>query len=109
MTRVLVVVHDASVRKSLERGLGSAGIETVVASTVGEGIAKIDGCDVALVDLRLPDGLGTDLVRAIRQQSRPVRVAILGSGTSDAEAVVEESGERPDKVCTEAVDFERML
>ena len=110
MAFVLVVEDDAAVSTALERALRSAGLEVVVASTVGEGIARLDGCGVALVDLDLPDGWGTDVLRAIRLRrgARPIRFAIF-SGRLDADAVVAASGERPDAVFKKPLDIDALL
>src|SRR5215212_5021841 len=108
MSCVLVVEDNDSVRTALARGLRSAGIEGVFASTLSEGIEKLDGCTVALVDLDLPDGLGVDLLQFIRQMPHPVRVAIC-SGTPDVETVVAASGQRPDALFRKPLDLDRLV
>lgn len=102
--RLLVVEDDPSVRTALERAFRSAGMTVASASTLSEGIAMLAACDVALVDLNLPDGRGTNLLRAIRHARLPVRAAVL-SGSLDAETVVAASGERPDAVFRKPVDL----
>jgi DNA-binding NarL/FixJ family response regulator len=57
------------------------------AATAADGVALLEGTapDVALVDLHLPDGRGTDLARTIRSRWPDVRVLMLtGSGENDA-------------------------
>jgi DNA-binding response OmpR family regulator len=85
-----------------------AGIAATFAATVSDGIEKLDGCDLALVDLMLPDGMGTDLLRAIRLRSMPIRAAIY-SGKEDADVIVRASGERPDAMFKKPTDFNRLL
>src|SRR4051812_5811558 len=82
--RVLVVEDDPSVCRALGRGLRSGGLKPCFASTLRDGIENLDQCDLALVDLDLPDGCGIDLLRAIRLGSRPIRAAVC-SGRIDAE------------------------
>jgi CheY-like chemotaxis protein len=105
---VLVVEDDPSVCRAIGRGLRSGGIETRFAATLREGMENLDRCHVALVDLDLPDGCGTDLLRAVRLGSRPVRVAVC-SGRIDADAIVAASGERPAAVFRKPLDLDRLL
>lgn len=106
--RILVVEDDPSVCRALGRGLRSAGIETRITSALRDGIDNLDWCHVALVDLDLPDGCGTDLLRAVRLSSRRVRIAVC-SGRLDADAIVAASGERPDAVFRKPLDLDRLL
>jgi DNA-binding response OmpR family regulator len=107
-TRLLIVEDDASSRTALERAFRSVGVVAAFASTLAEGMGMLAGCDVSLIDLDLPDGRGTDLLRAIRVAAMPVRAAIY-SGKPDAETIVAASGERPDAVFRKPVDFNRLL
>jgi two-component system response regulator TctD len=108
ISRLLVVEDDPSVRQALERRLRSDGVRAVFAATLSEGIEKLDGCDVALVDLDLPDGMGTDLLRAIRVGARPIRAAIY-SAKLDAEMIVARSGERPDAIFRKPWDLDDLV
>lgn len=85
-----------------------AGIIPTFATTVSEGIEKLNECDVALIDLVLPDGMGTDVLPAIRLRSMPMRAAIY-SGKEDADVMVGASGERPDAMFKKPADFNRLL
>ena len=80
----------------------------MLAATLGEAIAALDGCDIAIVDLKLPDGCGTDLLRLIRLGSRPIRVAVY-TGTLDADQIVARSGERLNGALPEAGSLDRVL
>jgi DNA-binding NarL/FixJ family response regulator len=67
---VLLVEDDAMVRSWVERALESsefrlAGVATEIA--VGIQLAQRRGADLLLVDYRLPDGVGTEFVRSLRQ------------------------------------------
>ena len=108
MLRLLLVEDDPSVRRAMDRRLRASGVHAVLAATLGEGIAALDGCDIVIVDLNLPDGCGTDLLRLIRLASRPVRVAIY-TGAADAEAIVARSGERPNALFRKPADLDRVL
>ncbi|ACY17822.1 sigma-54-dependent transcriptional regulator [Haliangium ochraceum] len=68
---VLLVEDEAPLRRALERFLRRAGYAVRSAGTLAEGRNAFDqaAVDVALVDFRLPDGSGADLIRwAISQQ-----------------------------------------
>ena len=57
-------------------------------ATVAEGVERLDGQHCAVLDLNLPDGLGTSILRRIRTERRPIRVAVV-TGTTD-QAIVDE-------------------
>lgn len=58
--RVLVVDDDASVRRSLERYLASAGFEVIVAGDIDQALDQLAGGPVsaAVLDVRMPDTTG---------------------------------------------------
>lgn len=64
--------------------------ELTQASTLAEALACLQApatFDAALVDLKLPDGSGFDLLNWIREQSLPMAVVML-TGSGDQQAVV---------------------
>src|SRR4051812_43993438 len=93
--RVLVVDDDASVRRALERAFRIAGYAVDFATNVREGLEKLNGHQVALVDLDLPDGQGTQLLLKIRRGGGPIRVGIL-RGVMNGEGIVAGWGEGSD-------------
>lgn len=87
-TRVLIVDDHPVVVDGLTAGLQAHGIEVVgSASSVSEARTRLAGkdIDVVLVDLRLPDGSGTELLDAARSADAPA--FILLSSFSSAEYV----------------------
>ncbi|HUL78552.1 MAG TPA: response regulator, partial [Vicinamibacteria bacterium] len=66
--RILVVDDDPGVRNALARFLRGKGFEVVEAGGVleAEGVASSTGPDLAIVDQRLPDGTGIDLLPRLR-------------------------------------------
>src|SRR5215204_1156536 len=101
---VLVIDDDASVRRAFERAFRIAGITVDFATNVQEGLEKLNGHRIALIDLDLPDGLGTALLLKIRREPRPIRVAIY-SGLTNAEEIVSACGERPDAFFKKPMEF----
>jgi DNA-binding response OmpR family regulator len=65
---VLVVEDDQSVRRPLVKFLEMHGFRVLTAETAGEAcnILKIDAVDAAVVDLRLKEGSGRDVLVAAR-------------------------------------------
>ncbi len=78
--RVVLVDDHPVVLDGLRRAIDAVeGIEVVaVASSVAAGTALLarDDVDVAIVDLRLPDGTGTDLIAAAATRDRPATIVL---------------------------------
>ena len=87
MTRVAIVDDHEALREGLERLLEDRGLQVV--GSAGNAAAAVDLVehseqDVALVDIRLPDGSGIDLTRTLLSL-RPKLAVVLYTGDSDAE------------------------
>jgi DNA-binding response OmpR family regulator len=88
--RVLVVEDEPDIVTVVRLVLEAAGHTTDAAGSLAEArarLARIPGPQVVIVDRRLPDGDGLDLVRAIRTTRREVPVLVLSAVVS-AEAFV---------------------
>ncbi|WP_430331277.1 response regulator transcription factor [Rhodococcus sp. ACT016] len=87
MTRVFLVDDHEIVRRGLVDLLGSAPDLTVVgeAASVGEAMARIpsSGAEVAVLDVRLPDGNGVELCRDLRAVLPDLRCLMLTSYADD--------------------------
>jgi two-component system response regulator RegA len=87
--RVLIVDDDAPLRHRLARAMEQRGFATIVAASVAEGIEL--GSDnppaYAVVDLRLEDGNGMDVVQALRAARPDIRIVILTGYGNIATAV----------------------
>lgn len=93
--RILLIEDEpanrALVRAILARtdGSGLPPIELIEAGTLGEGRAALDDCeiDVALVDVRLPDGSGLDLAAELgrRPAAERPRTVIVSASVLPAE------------------------
>jgi DNA-binding response OmpR family regulator len=78
---ILVVDDDKSILRTFTRILQKNGYEIDTAETGKEAIEKADKkCyDLALVDIRLPDMDGTDLLAKIKQQlQNTIKIMITG-------------------------------
>jgi DNA-binding response OmpR family regulator len=88
---VLVVEDDPLIRKGMMALLRAGGHDAVAAASVAEATSRLDAATPThlLLDLNLPDGPGTHVLRRIRDRSLPVRVALV-TGASDT-ALLEEA------------------
>ncbi len=80
--RVLIVDDEPNIGRSLKLILEREGYTVSLCASVGEGRAYPHRADVYLLDVRLPDGSGIDLLRALREAGNDApAVMISGHGT----------------------------
>lgn len=86
---LLIVDDDEPFRTRLARAMDSRGFDVVIAQSVSEGIAqaKTRPPAFAVLDLRLGDGSGLDIVTVIRESRPEVRIVILTGYGNIATAV----------------------
>ncbi|MBN1634442.1 MAG: response regulator [Ignavibacteria bacterium] len=88
--KILVVDDDEGIQKTFEVILKSKGYEVDIASTAREGIKKIKKVtyNMVLLDIKLPDKDGTEILKEIRK-IRPGMVKIMITGFADIDNAVE--------------------
>ena len=88
--RILVVDDEADLRELLEITLLKMGLDVDSAATLGEARACLARADYALVltDMRLPDGLGLELVREVAAARKNTPIAVITAFGSADNAVV---------------------
>jgi two-component system nitrogen regulation response regulator NtrX len=80
--RILIVDDEPNIGRSLRLILEREGYAVSLCSSIAEGKACSTRADLFLLDVRLPDGSGIDLLRWLRQNdSRAPVVMISGHGT----------------------------
>ncbi len=92
---VLIVDDDEVFARVLGRELGRKGFEVRTASSGDEALAAMEesGVDVVLLDLRLGDADGLEVLAALRDRPQPPEVLILtGHGTIDTAIVAMKQG-----------------
>lgn len=79
MKSILVIEDDPLVRKTLASQLGKKGFEVVTADTGEGGVrAFAESCpDLVLLDLRLPDIDGLEVLRKIKERNRRAIILIM--------------------------------
>jgi len=89
MTSVLIVDDDVVARTTLALLLSHRGMDAHAVGTIREALdaMRSECCDVALLDLRLPDGQGTDLIAPLKAL-RPDIGAIIVTGHAALDSAV---------------------
>lgn len=71
--KILLVEDDATIASGIEYSLQQEGFVVSKASSVKEAYELMEGVDLYLLDLSLPDGTGYDVCRRVKEQSdKPV-------------------------------------
>jgi two-component system response regulator PilR (NtrC family) len=88
--RILVVDDEADLRDLLEITLLKMGLDVDTAATLREARGHLEGREYALVltDMRLPDGLGLELVREVAASHKCTPIAVITAFGSAENAVV---------------------
>jgi DNA-binding response OmpR family regulator len=74
--RILLVEDEAPIRAGLAERLAREGYDVLTAATRAEAMSALDRApDLVILDRRLPDGEGLDVLRALR--ARGVRAAVI--------------------------------
>ena len=81
--RVMLIEDHTAIREALASTFQAEGFEVVAqAASLSEARGMLEGIDVAVVDLGLPDGYGGDLIKALRE-TNPQAQALVLSATLD--------------------------
>jgi len=107
---ILVVDDDKSILRTFTRILQKNGYEIDSAETGKEAIEKANsrGYDLALVDIRLPDMDGTDLLAQIKKQLQNT-IKIMITGFPSIESGVKALDEGADAYLVKPVKPEELL
>ena len=89
--RVVLIEDDPTISVPLADGLMRSGFDVVAVATAADGLAAVDGSDLVLLDLGLPDLDGSEVCRRIRQTSS---VPIIASAPAATRSIVSCSSNR---------------
>jgi len=83
--RVLVIDDEPPIRKLLRMGLAAQGFQTLEAPNAKTALELLgEAPDLVILDLGLPDALGHDLLKTIRQRNERVPIVVLSSRSDEA-------------------------
>jgi len=107
---ILIVDDQESISKSLKITMEREGYAVDVASNGREGVekAKMRSYNIALIDRRLPDMDGTELLTAIRETT-PKMVKIIMTGYPSPESVAEAARNGADEYIVKLFNVEDFL
>src|SRR6476646_11827766 len=71
VARILIVDDDRSIRRTLEKFLGSEGYEVTTAQDAPGAVAAAGDAELMLLDLGLPGGSGFAVLTALADRLRP--------------------------------------
>lgn len=104
--RVLIVEDDPTSRNTLRLLCSLSGLNPVPTATVAEAVNHLAGNpDFLILDLMLPDGNGTEVLRRIRAAGMQTSVAVT-TGASDPNLLADVERLRPDRLFTKPVDWD---
>lgn len=108
--RILVVDDDESIRKSFSPALEGAGYVVDTAENGADAIkkAEADFYNLALIDIRLPDMEGTQLLSALKE-TRPRMVKIIVTGYPSLQNAVEAVNKGADAYIIKPVKMDELL
>lgn len=104
--RLLLVEDDFATLQALRLLLSRAGWNVEVASTLAQALRRLESCpDWLVIDLMLPDGDGTALLKKVRDENMDVRVAVITASSDSARLrIVNEL--KPDLVLIKPIDLD---
>ena len=95
MAKVLVIDDDLEVRETIRSLVARMRLESDGASTLAEGLEKLQESDfdVVFLDVRLPDGNGLDALPTVKQSpSGPEVIILTGQGDPDGAELAIQGG-----------------
>jgi DNA-binding NtrC family response regulator len=108
--RILVVDDDVNIRKTLEAILSAEGYDVDLAGDGKEAIRKTESTiyNVALIDIRLPDMEGVELLTRIKDTVPKMRKIII-TGYPSLQNAIEAVNRKADAYLVKPVDVEKLL
>jgi DNA-binding NtrC family response regulator len=108
--RILIVDDDKEIARSLSMVLESEGYQTEAANTIKEAIQKSyeNYYNLAILDIKLPDGEGTSLLQKLREIS-PRTLKIMLTGYPMLKNAVDSLNDGAVAYLIKPVDLEKLL
>jgi DNA-binding NtrC family response regulator len=115
VSKVLIVDDEEGIRAGLSTTLARAGHRTVAAASLAEARARLarpaedEPFDCALVDIRLKDGSGLDLLRELRAGPHRDVPVIVATAYDDSERTIEAMRDGAFDYVTKPFDLPRLM
>lgn len=107
--RVMIVEDDRPTRAAMRRILAFAGHDVRAVETMADGLAGLSWPpDCVILDLMLPDGSGLAVLRRVRDEGLPTRVALCTAADNPA-VLAEAAGLRPDRTIIKPCNVDALL
>ena len=108
--RILVIDDDVNIRKSLEAILSAEGYNVDLAKNGKEAIKKSESTvyNVALIDIRLPDMDGVELLTRVKDSVPKMRKIII-TGYPSVQNAIEAVNRKADAYLVKPVDVKKLL
>ncbi len=108
--KILVVDDDVNIRKSLKAILSAEGYHVDLAADGKEAISKTESAtyNVALIDIRLPDMDGVELLTRMRDTVPKMRKIII-TGYPSVQNAIEAVNRKADAYLVKPVDVAKLL
>jgi DNA-binding response OmpR family regulator len=87
MANILVIEDEPAIAESISYALRREGYHATSAGTLAEAEQSLDGVDLIVLDLMLPDGSGFDLIDRVRREARTTAIIVLSSRDAEADRV----------------------
>jgi DNA-binding response OmpR family regulator len=105
----VIVEDDDACRSLLDKFLRVRGHVTGCAASLAEARPMLgQDCKRVILDLNLPDGNGTELLRQIRESNSNIKVAVT-TGSQDRLLMAQVSQLQPDAFFTKPVDLRELI
>ena len=85
--RILILDDEPNIGSSLRLILEREGYAVTVTRTIADAKAVAGRADALLLDVRLPDGSGIDLLRQLRERDHPAPVIMISGHATIRDAV----------------------
>ena len=106
---VLIVEDNVELRQAMSRLLRKCGVEVVEAGSVQEALLLVDRSSHILLDLRLPDGSGLEVLEYIRACDTSQRIMVVTGEGAEGPLMTAAALLSPDAVLRKPVtDFEQI-
>jgi DNA-binding NtrC family response regulator len=109
-TKILIVDDDDTIRSTMKAILEDEGYEVDLAASGKEGIqkAKETSYNIALLDIRLPDMEGVELLKLMKP-AEPRTRKIMVTGYPSTQNAIEALNKNADAYLIKPVDIEKLL